>query len=556
MEAAPEKPKRDRPFVKPAPEKALAADEAATLSSLIQESLKRKIDGLRLYRPTPKQQEFHACTLKERLIRGGNRSGKTTAAAADLAMDVTGVNKDAPSAGIAYLVGKDGKEVANVMYKLLFRAGAFKMIRDLETKEWRAYDPTTDYARRKEVKPAPPFVPPRLVKMIAWENKKANLPAVITLHNGWELHFFSSNSAPPHGSQIDRAWFDEEILNQNWYSEVSARLVDRDGRFVWSATPQAGTAQLYELHERADSQLRLPKEKRNLQEFHVTIYDNKHITPEQREEFESKLSVEEIAIRIHGEFASHGIRVFPEFSEATHICPHFSISHEWTIYVAIDPGRQVCAALFLAVPPPEEAGDYAYAFDELYIRQCSAELFGQEMAKKCRGRTIEAFVIDHQEGRKVETGSGRSVEEQYADSLKKHGIVCNRTGSDFTWGAADPQGGVEAVREWLQKRQQSGPKLRVLADTCPNFVWEMKRYWYERDRDGRVTDKPRERGPVHLCACMRYLVQDEPVWKSPEKKGPRPGEVWKKAQELMHPKGSNRALNLGPGSFSIGVGVR
>lgn len=543
------------PPLKPPPP-ILASDEAAMLRTLIQEKLRRKIEGLRLYKPLPLQRAFHESNAKERLIRGANRSGKTTAAAVEFARAVTGEDERYPSEGIAYLCGKDGKAVAGVLYKLLFKPGAFKIIRDLETEEWRAYNPSDpeDLKRMKEARPSPALIPKRFVKSTAWLDKKAGEPSMVLLHNGWELWFFSSNSAPPHGTQIDLAWFDEEILNQLWYSEIAARLVDRNGRFIWSATPQAGTLQLYELHERADKEAAtLPVHERTIEEFHVTLKQNDHITEAQRRDFISKLNADEILVRVEGEFAAHGLRVYPEFGETTHVVPFFVVPNDWTTYVGIDPGRQVCAALFMAIPPSD---DFAYIFDELYLHQCSAAIFGREMRKKCRGRSIEAFVIDHQEGRKADTGSGLTVEDQYSAALQENGIKCWRTGYDFTPGAADPEGGIEAVRGYLSAHN-GPPKLRILAGMAPMFIWEMKRYWYEK-KDGMPTDKPRSRGPVHLCACIRYIIQDGPTYQKHEVKttaaAGRAGSVWMAAQKLMNPKGRDgSSLNLGPGQPTLGI---
>ncbi len=553
MESSPKR-KRGRP--PKAPQPLLPADQAADLKLLLIERIKRRIDGLKLYVPMPLQQDFHISQAKERLYRGANRSGKTTAAAVEFARAVTGQDNRYPKEnGIAYIVGFDGKHIANVMYKLLFRAGLFKIIRDESSGEWRSYDPQnlSDLLRVKEAKSSPPLIPHRIIKNIAWENKKENLPKIATLFNGWEIHFFSSNAKPPRGTQIDLCWFDEEIADPDWYPEIAARLVDREGYFLWSATPQAGTAQLFELHERADEQLRLPKEQRNIEEFVSLLTDNTHLTAAQKQSLIDKISPEEAMVRIHGEFASHGMRVFPEFSERSHECPYFEIPSKWTKYVAIDPGRQVCAALFCAVPPPEECDDCIYLFDELYIRQCSAEIFGQQMKAKCRF-AIEAFIIDHQMGRMTETGSGRTIEDQYSAALDKYLVSCIRTGTEFTWGVADPLGGVEAVREYLQQRNDGKPpRLRILADRCPNLKWEMKRYWYEK-KNGMVTDKPRDRGPVHLCACLRYIIQDNPVYVEPRAPKAKPGPVWMKAKELMK-KDKGNCLNLGPGQFQIGVGV-
>lgn len=493
----------------------------------------------------------------ERLVRGANRSGKTTCAAVEFARAVTGQDDRYPKEnGIAYISGFDGKHLANVMYKLLFRSGAFKIIRDAQTGEWRSFNPSKleDRLREKDAKPAPPLIPPRLIKNTAWESRKENLPKVVFLANGWEIHFFSSNAKPPRGTQIDLAWFDEEIVDPDWYPEIAARLVDRNGKFIWSATPQANTPQLFELHERAEDQLRLPKDQRTAEEFVFVLADNQHLTDDKKRLLMEKISPDEAMVRIHGEFASHGLRVYPEFSEKTHECSWFAIPPHYTKYAAIDPGRQVCGVLFAAVPPPEE-NDHIYIFDELYIRQCSAEIFAQKMREKCQGIDVEAFIIDHQMGRITETGSGVTVEDQYSDALERLNVKCWRTGSGFTWGVADPEGGIEAVRPYLRVRS-NGPRLLYLADKCDNFRFEMKRYFYERDRDGRPTDKPKVRGAVHLCACLRYIIQDDPVFVGQRKKKPKPGGVYLKAQELMHPKGNGKqALNLGPGSsFTIGVG--
>lgn len=537
----------------------LASDEAAELRSLIQEKLRRQIEALNLYVPLQRQLEFHNSDARERLIRGANRSGKTTAAAVEFARAVTGRDKRYPDTGIAYICAKDGKAVSGVVYKLLFKAGAFKIIRDQTTRLWRTFNPSSpeDAARIKEARPAPPLIPPRFVQMTAWLDKKAGVPELVTLRNGWEIHFFSSNSAPPHGTQIDIAWFDEEILNQLWYSEISARLVDRNGRFLWSATPQAGTLQLYELHERAEKEeATLSKSQRSIEEFHVTLAQNDHITAQQRREFISKLSADEILVRVEGEFAAHGLRVYPELGETTHVVPFFQIPHDWTCYVGIDPGRQVCGALFLAVPPAE---DYLYIFDELYIHQCSAAIFGREMRHKCRGRKFEAFIIDDQEARKADTGSGLTIRDQYADALKENRIECHRTGYGFTAGSADPEGGIEAVRSCLVSHDGLAPKLRILSGMAPMFIWEMKRYWYEK-KDGLPTDKPRSRGPVHLCACIRYIIQDGPTFMKHDvtrtAAAGRPGSVWMAAQKLMNPKGrEGSSLNLGPGPITVGIGV-
>ena len=135
----------------------------------------------------------------------------------------------------------------------------------------------------------PPLIPRRFYnpKDITWNKKNAEIPEKIVLKNGWEIYFFSSLGQAPQGWDVDIAWFDEEIVHPSWYSEIAARLIDRaeydpvrgvwvGGKFFWSATPQAGTLKLYEIHQRAvDAQ---EDEHPPVTEHTATMYDNPYLS--------------------------------------------------------------------------------------------------------------------------------------------------------------------------------------------------------------------------------------------------------------------------------------
>lgn len=496
--------------------------DGVRLRKLLLEAALRRIEALQLYEPLPLQKRFHESMAKERIIRGSNRSGKTVGACVEVARALTGqdpFNRYPKENGIWYSVSKDGNEIGQVMFPKLYRPGAFRIIRDLVTKKWRAFLPNDpeDILRKRESRPAPPLIPRRFVKTIAWEDKKKGVPSKVTLTNGWEHYFYSSNAAPTHGTAIDGANFDEEISNTEWYSEVAARLVDKSGWFIWSATPQAGTDELYRLHLRAQE----PQEDPPLiEEFEALIDDNEFIGELDKRSFASKLSEEELSVRIGGQFGILSFKVFPEFSITLHGCPRFPIPDNWTRYAAIDPGRQVCAGLFLAIPDPEDEfhRDFVYLFDELYIKNCDAEIFGERMAQKVGHYQFEDFLIDHQYGRMREAGSGEAIEELYARALAKRRVACRSQGSGFTWAVAEPSAGVEASRLWLRPRDGKPPRLKVMVDALPNFLNEIKYYRYTREKVRGVwlpTNKPEGRGPVHLMACWRYLVQSNPIWVEP-----------------------------------------
>ena len=479
--------------------------------------VERQYESLKLYRPMPRQQLFHDSTARERIIRGGNRAGKTAAAAAEVARIVTGndpMGRLPKAGGICYCVGFDGRHIGQTMWKKLGKPGAFKIIRDAYTKQFRAYMPwlPEDIKRSGDAKPAPALIPGRMIKEIAWELKKEQQPKIVYLVNGWELHFFSGNAKPPMGVEIDLAWFDEEIPSGEWYAEIAARLVDRRGYFLWSATPQAGTDRLYDLHERAEMEAEMNVYPRTVEEIVIHIDDNIHMTDAQRAEFKSKLSEDDKDVRIEGDF-SRIHKVYPEYSSKVHEIPYREIPENWTRYVAIDPGRQRGAGLFLAVSPPTGIdANLAVLYDEIYVKDCDAFQFGEAMRIKCVNQEFRAFIIDNHEARKYDTGSGIGIGQQYSDQLKRVGVTSYLSGNGFLNGDDNLKAGIEAVRMMLRSKHD-GLKLRVMAERVPNFLHEVKRYRYKRVA-GNVVDEPVKKND-HLCFAAGTLIEtslgDRPI---------------------------------------------
>lgn len=491
------------------------SDDLTLARRLVEEKALRRLESLRLYEPLAEQQRFHLSLANERLVRGSNRSGKSLSSAVEIARAVLGKDplKRYPRAGICYAVGMTYKHAGQVMWRMLGRAGAFKMIFDTAIGRWRAYRPWEPADRFHvsqggEILPAPPLIPDRLISEIAWEDKKEMLPRIVRLHSGWEIHFFSSQGTPPNGSKIDLSWFDEEIENSMWYPEVAARLVDNRGRFIWSATPQAGTDQLLEIHERAEREAQSGTATPTVTEHHMTLAENPHIDESAKSALAAKLSEEQRKVRIDGDYAVMGWRVYPEVSRKLHGAAPDAIPSHWTRYACVDPGRQVCAVLFAAVTPPEE-GDHIVFYDELYLETCTADMFAAKMREKCQGQTIQEFIIDHQGGRIAQMGSGQTVEDHYSASLKKYGVRSLATGYRFIWGSSDRKSGVEAFRTWLLIRPCGTPRLKIMFEKLPNFFQEISRYRYKKKKTVQgdiITDDPDDSGRAHLMACCRYLA--------------------------------------------------
>lgn len=529
---------------------------------MVEELAAREVEALRIYRPMPGQEAFHRSLAPERVLRGSNRAGKTLGAAAEFASAVTGIPitgadgkpivNDWPASGTFYVIGKDGKHLGNVLFKKIFRPGAFRIIRD--AKGWRAWSPNdpSDLARRKESRDAPPLIPKRFIRSIAWENKGAGIPVKITFHNGWVIDFFSANARPEQGTAIDGAWMDEEA--PGWYHEVSFRLVDRAGRFMWSATPQAGTEELYALHERAEQEEEDDVRPRTVEEFKVTLDGNVYLRDKDKKLVKGKItSKEEETVRIKGDYLVATWRTYPEWDEGVHLCEPFEVPANFCRFAVIDPGFATCAVLFAAVPPPADArapnplwGDFIYLFDELYIHQCTAQVLAEQMKGKTSEHLFEAFVIDMRGAKLTGIASGTSALEQYREEFQKKGVTSRLTGNGFFPGSDDIRAGVLAVKSLLNVRSDGTPKLRVLAGRLPNLCKEMKRLKNKRVRtaDGgyHLTDEPDERN-LHLVADLRYLALYKPEYHAPE---PHPAS--NKVLKYLEQKREKAAQRNGPRS--------
>ena len=487
-----------------------SAYKAELLRKVLVQKALRKIEALRLYEPLTHQVAVHCDTALERLIRGSNRAAKTMTAAIEVSRIVTRQDPfhkmEPPETGIFYVVGYDFRHIAKVMWPMLSKPGQFRIIRDLETREWRVYKPWLESEREAESRQVPSFIPRRLIKWneIAWENKKEGKPAVVPLHTNWELHFFTSQGEPPKGTRIHGAWFDEEIENEEWYPEIAARLTDFSGIFIWSATPQAGNPQLYDLHVEAEQLI--GEEKPRITEHHFLLSDNPYISENAKQNLAEKLTAEERKVRIGGEFALSALKVYGEFSRQLHEVTPNPVDFEWAVYASIDPGRQRCAVLFVACAPTDHPlANHPVVFDELYIPNCTADKFGQGMAQKLDQFYPVAFIIDPNEAIKHETGSGITIETQYSRALKKYKVKSSLTGYNFSYGYDQVKSGIEAVRKTMYINEDDElSNWLFVCSRLPNFMAEIKHYRYKK-KDGVITDEPHKKND-HLMDGWRYLA--------------------------------------------------
>lgn len=493
---------------------------------------------MRLYQPTQAQWDFHKCLASEVLVIGGNRSGKSLSTFIEDAWAATGTHpiegKYPKENGNLIIVGANWRHIGLVVVPYLFKAGAFKIIKDEATGNWRAYHPVKDVARKAEAKPAPPLIPPRMIKSMSWLLKSSGYLNLCTLTNGWTINCFSSESEPPQGYQADLVHVDEDLGNENWVPELQARLADRKGRFQWSAMPHSKNDALLSLNERAEKSAN--EENPDIKRFTYRFLDNPFIDDAEKKKMVDRWAAQGEDVlrqRSEGEFITDSLLVYPSFGIASHgmtrdELPNRTIPDDWCRYAVVDPGHAVTAVLFAAIPPSQE---YVLLYDELYLRQANAIIFGEEFERKVLGQKFQAFLIDIHGARLTDIGSGKSPQQQYSEQLASRRIESASTGYSFLPGSDDIQAGLQSVRTYLHIRGDGKPRLKILHEECPNMIRELKRYKKKVIYAGGaaiVTDDPNKRGEFHLVDCLRYLCSYEPKYYKPVKESTDPWWVkWK-----------------------------
>lgn len=353
----------------------------------------------------------------------------------------------------------------------------------------------------------------------------------------WDFGVEGNHNYESHHCISHNCWFDEEIYESEWYKECSARLLDRAGRFIWSATPQSATEQLYELHEQSIEEQGKPKPR--IEEFHFLLDDNPFIDPEQIAIFKAKAAMdyENYKVRVEGKFLVASHRVYPEFNEMEHCCESFRIPDGsqddevgWCRYLVVDPGYRKPGALFLAVPPD---GKHVYVYDEFFPTQCSAKDFAEQIYHKVQGQAFEAFLIDNHGSRRTEQ-NGKTIGQQYGEEFAKKDIRSAQTGSYFVLiGSSSEQFGhgflkaqISQVRSWLWEGPDGKPKLQIFQDRCPTTIDQMKKYKNKTDK-GKPLDEVDARKWSEGPDMVRYAVLHGLPWVKPRKPKPRVPELVK-----------------------------
>ena len=588
MAIRPEKPHSD-------PSLAISEFEFQEHMKLEEALEERKIEALKLYEPLPFQEKYHACTNKECVMVKGNQVGGSLAGFVEVARAVTGQDpygKYPLKDGRAVCLGYGEKHIGRVIHRYLFRAGAFKIIRDLKTNKWRVFRPWPqdqelegrygDAGREEEAKLAPPLIPQRFIDgRIAWEKRSEHVFSYVKFKSGWELYALNSAGDPgqAQGFETDLYHIDEDVANDGWHEEAVGRCTMREGKIRWTALPHAKTDDIMNMIERADDEAEqaIPEEERTTIKISATIFDNPYMPAKSREENEKLWRAKGDDVwrkRALGEIDLSSIHVYPTFNKRIHTAIRVddegnevqkilkeSNGHppdDWCRYMIVDPGHSILGVLFIAVPPPS-LGDYRVIYEELYIRNADKKVFGQRVKERTRHNWFQDFIIDAHGGRLRELGSGVLPKRQYEEEMEQLGIECAERGSRFLNGSDDIKGREEKMREWLYIRADGMPKLMVVTFACPNFCREMERFKKKTTRIGGhdiPIDEANRRANCHLVECGEYGAAHGLPYVKPKQPAKSFSAVkWIKEQRKQRAQ-QRAARNFSPHRSSRSLGPR
>lgn len=507
-------------------------DQTFALESILHELRARESEALAIYSALPGIVGFHESIAGEIGIVGSNRAGKSIAAGAEVARAVTGRHpipeKYPAKDGEFALIGPNEKHL-RLLYAILFLPGAFKVLRTTNGYVVPRYDNPEHVARIRDWEPSPPLIPSRmLADEPAWLDKKAGIPAIIRLVNGWTMNFFSFESEPPRGVAWNGAWLDEESPRaRKWLSEVRARLMSRKGYLIWSATPESATATFYGMQTRANRPDMADKPPYARTEFYsLHSKDNPYLDPESREAFIERITEDDpdaATAKVEGDWAFKKYLVYPEWDDNVHCIDPFPIEWNDTVYCIIDPSRSRCGILLVAVLSPnsphylEEQPDRIICFDERIIKNCNAFKAAQAMAEmvKSHKHWIEHIIIDWHHGRKRLDNDDRQIAEVYWEEIKAAGVEPRL--DRFEPGYDNLKTGIERVSQALVPKNGLPPKLAVFRGKCPWLVWEFHRYARIKTKDASGRDIPGEptKKGNDLVDCCRYAVNGNLKWVTP-----------------------------------------
>lgn len=427
-------------------------------------------NNLALYKPYPKQETFHSMGASKpfRMFLAGNRTGKTYAGAAEMAMHLTG----------RYPAVWNGLRFSRPIEGWAATVTFGSPMKSLLKLYMGGVDPE-DYGKGA--------IPRDCIKKVK-NNPHANdaLDWVRIKHvtGGTSVLYFKGYHQGRETFQSDKIDFihlDEEP-DLGIFSECAMRLAGTGGGMILTMTPLKGMTETCLKFIEAEED--------EFWYIQAGWDDNPYLSTRDKKMLLAGVESHLVEARKSGVPALGSGRIFPIKENDLEVDP-FEIPIHYKRVYALDFGwTNPTAALFAAIDPDT---DIVYLYHEYYMTEKSPLEHSAALAALKVKKLPIPGVCDPKGENTGQDGTAALI-EQY----REHGIYLDKADNSV-------EAGLMAVLSAIQ----SG-KLRVFRDRLPQFMKEIR--LYRRDEKGKVVKKM-----DHLMDALRYLiVSGVPLARSPQ----------------------------------------
>lgn len=455
------------------------------LLSLQQKKLElAKRFGLLFYKPWSKQDAFHRSTHKRRMIRAGNRTGKSTVGGAEDCAWLLGERVWLPESDPGRYSGIPKRPVKGLLI-------------------------TTDWDKVKEIwtgeegdKPGKlwQFLPRDAVKKTIRNHSGAIETIVVRGKYGDSIlrvdtvESYKKNPQGSESSDWDFIHVDEPCPEGMWKA-ASRGLIDRGGSAWFTLTPltEFWINDMFFPRPGARSNQALGPTPAERFSITATTFENPYLSEENIREFESTLTDDERQCRINGVPLELSGLVYKQFSYDRHVLK--SIPKGWKdfntppkdyiLYYSVDPHPQTPhAILFVAVSPTGQR----FIYRELWVPERPIALLASQIL-----RVVDGYEVGRADSDPIAWIEHPVTELSMADEFARNGVYLLKASKDKTYGILHMQG--EFQRD---DNVYVSPNLS-------RFLFEINRYCY--DKENKPVDKD-----DHMMECMYRIFINEPRW--------------------------------------------
>jgi phage terminase large subunit-like protein len=378
-------------------------------------------------------EEFHKSTKVGRLLRGGNRSGKSTAGAVETIWRARGQHP-------------------------------YQRVPEFPTQH-RIVTVDKDNGIEKIIKPLlAQWVPPSSLVNGSWEDSWKTRGATLTLRNKSTIEVMTHQQEVDAfaGIPLHSIWFDEECPSAI-FNECRLRLIDYNGCWYMTMTPVEGQDWIFDRF--------IVTANKNVDMFEVDIASNPHLNAEALVLLGEDLTDEEKEVREKGVFVPRGGLVLKEFNYSKHVIgAHGPIPRSWAIYVSIDHGfNNPSAILWHAV---SAKGDVV-TFHEIYLRKTIIKKLAEMIKEYNYVQDIHPmlFVGDP------------SMAQKTAESGSSPLQIYRENGVPLMQAKRDVAGRINKMNEYLKYNKWH------ITQECPNTIKEARGYSWKIHVSPKIADR-------------------------------------------------------------------